>query len=289
MTLYTYSIIIPHKNSSDLLQRCIASIPQRDDVQIIVVDDNSDEDKKPVIERQNVAIVYLDALNSKGAGHARNVGLSYATGKWVLFIDADDTYSEHFSHFLDVHQDVNVDVVYFGKNHVIDGKVNPRGQQKLSSNTHDEVFRLKFGQTVPWNKMVRHSLIDKNHIAFEECPVGNDIFYSYQVGFFCKENFTVYSKPVYNYFINNNSITHKRKNTEDYYLTIWKHIYQCNEFYRFMGRKEKSKTILAKLAAIWKKKGLGQCYFAFTVFVKHFDEIRRDSMMYVNRFVSPIQ
>ena len=37
-----YSVIIPYKNAPILLQRCIASIPQRDDLQIIVVDDNSD-------------------------------------------------------------------------------------------------------------------------------------------------------------------------------------------------------------------------------------------------------
>ena len=36
-----YSIIIPHKNIPELLQRCLDSIPRRVDVQIFVVDDNS--------------------------------------------------------------------------------------------------------------------------------------------------------------------------------------------------------------------------------------------------------
>ena len=35
-----YSIIIPHKNSAILLKRCLDSIPQRNDIEIIVVDDN---------------------------------------------------------------------------------------------------------------------------------------------------------------------------------------------------------------------------------------------------------
>ena len=43
--MINYSIIIPHKNTPDLLRKCLDSIPHRDDVQIIVVDDNSDEDK----------------------------------------------------------------------------------------------------------------------------------------------------------------------------------------------------------------------------------------------------
>ena len=40
--MYKYSFIIPHKNCPELLWRCIQSIPERADVQIIVVDDNSD-------------------------------------------------------------------------------------------------------------------------------------------------------------------------------------------------------------------------------------------------------
>ena len=43
--MINFSFIIPHKNTPDLLQKCLDSIPRRDDVQIIVVDDNSDADK----------------------------------------------------------------------------------------------------------------------------------------------------------------------------------------------------------------------------------------------------
>ena len=34
---YTYTIIIPHKNIPLLLQRCLDSVPLRNDVQIIAV------------------------------------------------------------------------------------------------------------------------------------------------------------------------------------------------------------------------------------------------------------
>ena len=43
MKTFNYSIIIPHRNIPQLLQRCIDSIPSRDDLQIIIVDDNSDD------------------------------------------------------------------------------------------------------------------------------------------------------------------------------------------------------------------------------------------------------
>lgn len=39
----TYSIVIPHYKIPELLVKCLLSIPKRDDVQIIVVDDHSPE------------------------------------------------------------------------------------------------------------------------------------------------------------------------------------------------------------------------------------------------------
>ena len=59
--MINYSIIIPHKNIPNLLQRCLDSIPNREDVQIIVVDDNSDPnivdfDKFPGLNRSHFEV-----------------------------------------------------------------------------------------------------------------------------------------------------------------------------------------------------------------------------------------
>ncbi|WP_430438555.1 glycosyltransferase [Phocaeicola vulgatus] len=56
LTNINYSIIIPHKNSAGLLQRCLDSIPQRDDIQIIIIDDNSLNIKKTTGYREKVFI-----------------------------------------------------------------------------------------------------------------------------------------------------------------------------------------------------------------------------------------
>ena len=90
----TYSIIIPHHNSPSLLQRLLNSIPERNDLEVIVVDDNSDEEKRAYSSRSDVKILYIDKLQTRGAGKARNEGLAVAQGKWLLFADADDFYKE---------------------------------------------------------------------------------------------------------------------------------------------------------------------------------------------------
>jgi glycosyltransferase involved in cell wall biosynthesis len=55
--MINYSFIIPHHNSPKLLERCLNSIPQRDDIEIIVVDDNSDKEKKAYSDRRDVRII----------------------------------------------------------------------------------------------------------------------------------------------------------------------------------------------------------------------------------------
>ena len=66
-----FSIIIPTKNIPDLLQRCLESIPQRSDIEIIVVDDNSDREivdvkNYPGTNNQQVKIIFLPRAKEQG-------------------------------------------------------------------------------------------------------------------------------------------------------------------------------------------------------------------------------
>lgn len=276
-----FSFIIPHRNSPDSLKRCIDSIPTREDVQIIVVDDNSDNDKKPQVDRAEVEVVLLDASQSKGAGRARNVGLKHAKGNWVLFIDCDDTYTENLVPFLEKYKDSDVSVVYFNYNKVIGNKVERDVCKCLNSSTENAIFDIKYKITMPWNKMVKYSFITDNNIAFEECPVGNDIFYTYQVGYFAKEDYKIEDVSLYNYIQSTGSITRKKKNNKAYYLTICKHIYQCSVFYKFVGARTRPKTMMLKFGAVLKKKGLGQFFSLLWVYISQFNVIKNDSGAFV--------
>ncbi|MCS2966676.1 glycosyltransferase family 2 protein [Bacteroides ovatus] len=93
MHLCNFTFIIPHKNIPSLLQRCIDSIPQREDVHIVVVDDNSDSCQVDFSHFPGLNNPFVEVIFTKegyGAGYARNVGLKQVQSKWVLFADADD-------------------------------------------------------------------------------------------------------------------------------------------------------------------------------------------------------
>src|SRR5690606_20391341 len=106
---------IPHKNIPHLLIRCVKSIPKRQDLEIIIVDDNSDEKFLDILSSlcssENVKIIWNE--ESKGAGAARNLGMSLAKGKWLLFADADDFYVSDFISVLDKYIDIDSDAVFF--------------------------------------------------------------------------------------------------------------------------------------------------------------------------------
>ena len=66
-----FSIIIPHRGDVSLLERAIASVPVRDDIQLLVEEDT----------------------DGCGAGYARNRALGKASGEWLLFLDSDDYFT----------------------------------------------------------------------------------------------------------------------------------------------------------------------------------------------------
>ena len=161
--MINYSIIIPHKNIPHLLSRCLDSIPQREDIQIIVVDDNSEEmylGALSDLKRPDTEFIFTK--ESKGAGYARNVGLKRAVGKWLLFADADDYYTDNFLNALDKYRDTDMDIVYFCIKSIPDSfceHINGNIRRYLNNKTTLEEDHLRLEWWEPWNKLFRREYI----------------------------------------------------------------------------------------------------------------------------------
>lgn len=200
-----YSLIIPHKNCPVLLNRLMDTIPIREDLQIIVIDDNSEVALKPVITRNDVEVVLLDAKQAKGAGRARNVGIDRARGKWILFADADDCYTDSLSYLLDKYADDEInDIVYFNAYMFNDyGIISKLGVSRFIQDYMDGKKKaekeLRFGCWTPWMKMVKRKIVQDNRIRFDEVPFGNDVSFGLQTGLLAKR-FSVEERMIYKYY-----------------------------------------------------------------------------------------
>lgn len=190
-----YSIIIPHHNLPNLLKRLLDSIPERDDTEIIIVDDNSSPDivnfnKFPGQLRKDVRIV----LDKKGGfgGYVRNIGLREAKGKWVLFADSDDFFNYCLSDIFNEYVNSDADIVYFKANsldtdtYTLSNRCDHINKciDLWKSKQDKALLYLKYLFGEPWCKLIRRSLITENNITFEESSIHNDTEFSYKVGFY---------------------------------------------------------------------------------------------------------
>lgn len=90
------SIVIPHYNLPQaLLKRCLDSILAielpAEEYEIIVVDDGSDTPPRWINETYTTGNIKLIESEHNCQGAARNIGIDAARGRYIQFVDADDT------------------------------------------------------------------------------------------------------------------------------------------------------------------------------------------------------
>ena len=93
------SIITPCYNSSRFLRETINSVLNQSfkDWEWLITDDCSNDNSVEIIKQINDPRVVLTVADENGgAGHARNLSLKKATGRFITFLDADDYWEPNF-------------------------------------------------------------------------------------------------------------------------------------------------------------------------------------------------
>lgn len=212
--MINYSIIIPHKNTPELLRKCLDSIPRRDDIQIIVVDDNSDADKVDFEHFPGMGEPHTEVYltkEGKGAGYARNVGLEHAKGKWILFLDSDDFFHECVSELMDKCIDNGADVVFFKADSInlADGTDGHRGDEyteRVDFALKNKDYQRVLMYSCPWGKMISSDFLKKHGIKFNEVRYGNDVVFMAKVAL-CSEKYDAVDLTAYCISASNGSLT----------------------------------------------------------------------------------
>ncbi len=212
------SIIIPHYNSVHYLKRLLLSIPCHDDIQVIIIDDHSTEKTNSFVELKKEFSQYLFLSNSapkNSAGICRNIGLEHAVGKWVLFADADDYFTDNWytkvSQFFSSH----FDIVYFPPTSKLEHTKETGTRHTLYTNLINDYYHthsikselcLRYHYSSPCSKMISRDMIQKNQIRFEEILISNDVMFSCKCGYYAKEIYCS-DDTIYCISQNNTSLT----------------------------------------------------------------------------------
>jgi len=237
-----YSIIIPYRDKFELLICAINSVPDRDDIQIIIVDNGPVPIKENQLPIKNNALVQLTTSSpTKGAGCARNVGLSHVRGRFMLFLDADDYFTPNAFNSFDKYLREGFDIVYFKtdsvnikdgsqgcRHNVINNLVNT-----YLKNGDEGLLRYRFVNPVA--KMIRSDFVLKNGFKFDEIRVSNDVWFSLMTGHsankICADEAVVYMITADD---GGNSLTRIR--TSEVFLIRYQVMVRVNQFLKSVDK-----------------------------------------------------
>lgn len=216
--MYDLSIIIPHYNSVTNLKELLYSIPIKKNIQIIVVDDKSDKhlSEIDILMKKLTHVKFIrNNTTKKGAGVCRNIGLTRAKGKWVLFADSDDIFMPNFYGKISKYFESDYDVIFFKPTSIEKdtGKLSNRHilyeqliNDYISKGCIRSKTRLKYQFFVPWSKMINRQFLQKEEIKFEEVIASNDVMFSTKVGYKMKK-FQVVPDVIYCVTKNSGTLT----------------------------------------------------------------------------------
>tara|TARA_R110000868_G_scaffold14457_5_gene67370 strand:- start:21930 stop:22766 length:837 start_codon:yes stop_codon:yes gene_type:complete len=92
------SFVIPCFNDSQFIEQSISSALNQTypHIEIIVVDDGSNEQTKAVLKKLESRVTKLITQENQGQSKARNVGIKEAKGKYIVTLDSDDFFEPTF-------------------------------------------------------------------------------------------------------------------------------------------------------------------------------------------------
>ena len=257
------SIIVPVYNCEKYIKRAILSLVNQTykNLQMVIIDDGSVDNTNQILEEYSKtdSRILLLKQNHKGQAAARNLGLLYAKGDYIMFLDSDDWYKSTMCEKMVNTIDKNgVDLAICNTSLEYEnncfrlyrtmksGFSSPVGKFEIKN---QNFLNTKF---VLWNKIFKKSLIDKYNIVFKDLTVGEDALFCFEYFCICNFAFGIIDR-LYNYNIRKNSIMdyfykkkYPKKNIE--VLRIFEYLYN------FLKENNIEKKFESEFIAIFSKR-----------------------------------
>lgn len=212
------SVIIPVYNVAPYLRRGLDSITAQggNDFEVILVDDGSTDGSPAICDEyaEKYSFVRVFHIHNGGVGHARNVGIEKAEGKYLQFLDSDDFLDDglyvRFREVLELHHDI--DACFFGLKDFSDGESNEghfvqeglysdeiKESEKSLANLYLAV-KQAFLFFSPTTKFFRTSIVKDNKIRYREgIHFYEDYLFNLQFFYYAKKVYAIGGKAYYNY------------------------------------------------------------------------------------------
>lgn len=245
------SIVVPMYNVENYILRCLKSLSAQtfSNVEIIIVDDGSTDGSVAICKEYFQGADNVKILNQQnsGQGVARNLGMSAASGEYLLFVDADDWIDPDLcSDLIKRMNDEQLDFINYGLDFV---DQNERVVHKIDSFrfTHlvgEEIFKAAMMDDAvlssPVNKLYRRSFINEHRINFPPVRACEDMYFSRAISFFSSK--TAFVPKVYYHALVRDGST-SRSIGEAFFTSLMQTLELERQFLAYNGAWEKYSTL----------------------------------------------
>jgi len=184
------SVIMPVYNATDTVSRALLSIlntPRKNEIEIIVVDDCSQDDTQNVVSNlqesyPNIKLMIMPQ-NSGGPSAPRNLAIENATGEYVTFVDDDDWVNvANMLKLVDCAK-INNDDLVKGFLYVVNGeeKTIHNRLHKIPTNTNEVIRDMVAHQSTTSDFIVRQKILIENNIRYPiDIRIGEDSVFFFE-------------------------------------------------------------------------------------------------------------
>lgn len=226
------SVIIPCYNVQDRIAECLDSVfgqqPCGANLEVICIDDKSTDDTLKILQEyekkysENMMLVMLEENGRQG--NARNIGMQYASGNYICFVDADDLIAPMMLPALyQKAADTQCDVVECAYKQLRWGEplmVEEQGNLEyydMQDISHKKSYIMKYGwKTGPWGRLYRRNFLFDHQIYFPTDTFMEDIYFSERCMLYMKRYVRI-PQTYYFYCENASGVMHSEK-IIDYYM-----------------------------------------------------------------------
>lgn len=211
------SVIVPIYKVENYLNRCVDSILNQTykNIEVILVDDGSPDKCGEISDSYAINDSRVKSLHKENGGlsDARNYGMRYLTGEYVVFVDSDDWIKEEMIETLvGLAMDLKADIVQSGFYYVYetyllyDDRYYSEDMLPIQLNKNELMREIVINERVKnfaWGKLYKTNLI--KDLYFEKGVLFEDVFWAHKV-MDRVDKYVICHKPMCYYLQRNDSI-----------------------------------------------------------------------------------
>lgn len=222
------SVIIPVYNVEHYLARtldCVLGQTYKD-IEVLLINDGSTDNTLNICNEYAQADHRVRVYHQENAGvsAARNVGIQLATGKYISFVDGDDTLDkDFFEKLMLAAEKYELDISCCGiVQHRLDGSVHTYADNSFAIIEIPELISGFFTNRIykevlygPCNKLIRADIV-KNTLFNPQFRMGEDLLFSFE----CMEkakSFALLNEDMYHYEKRENSATTSKFSEKEFH------------------------------------------------------------------------